>query len=459
MGRGGRLVWALTAALLGAGGLQHLTLARATSPPPPSREAAAGYWVVSEIGAVYGFGDAPRLGSAPVRLTRPVVGLAPSPSGRGYWLVAADGGIFSCGDSPFLGSTGAIRLNPPIVGMAATPSGRGYWLVAADGGISSFGDARFYGSAAEWASRVSGMAALPPRRAQPEAPAMSPPRSDEASTTPTESTTTTGSATTTTSPTTSEPPAGAFQIGLMGDTGYNAEQQSQLLAVRAHMASFPLAFVVHDGDVDKPGGACSDGALRSVMKVFNGFAAPFIFTPGDNEWQDCSDPRGRLAAIRRMLFATDQSLGQRRLTLERQPTYVENARWSEGGVYFATLNVPGPIGGVDATGEVAWLNETFDVAEAAGSRGVMIIWQDNPFDGTANQTLVATLKRRTIAFARPVVLVHGDTHTYSLNRPWEDVANFTRLETYADLQADYWVRVTVDPRSANVFSFSTERAG
>ena len=76
-----------------------------------------------------------------------------------YRLVASDGGIFSFGDAPFAGSTGAMRLNRPIVGMAATPSGHGYWLVASDGGIFSFGDAPFAGSTAsvQLASPVVGM--------------------------------------------------------------------------------------------------------------------------------------------------------------------------------------------------------------------------------------------------------------------------------------------------------------
>ncbi|MGH2689260.1 MAG: hypothetical protein ACRDKW_10710, partial [Actinomycetota bacterium] len=53
-----------------------------------------------------------------LRLNRPVVGMAPTPTGQGYWLVASDGGIFAFGDAPFLGSTGALRLNRPVVGMA-----------------------------------------------------------------------------------------------------------------------------------------------------------------------------------------------------------------------------------------------------------------------------------------------------------------------------------------------------
>ncbi|MGH9042067.1 MAG: hypothetical protein ACRDZ3_17750 [Acidimicrobiia bacterium] len=64
-----------------------------------------------------------------------------------YRLVASDGGIFTYGDAGFSGSTGAVKLNRPIVAMAPTPTGKGYWLVASDGGIFAFGDAPFLGSA------------------------------------------------------------------------------------------------------------------------------------------------------------------------------------------------------------------------------------------------------------------------------------------------------------------------
>jgi hypothetical protein len=63
-------------------------------------------------------------------------------------MVAADGGVFAFGDAVFKGSTGNIRLSSPIVAMAPTLTGQGYWLTAADGGIFSFGDAAFKGSAA-----------------------------------------------------------------------------------------------------------------------------------------------------------------------------------------------------------------------------------------------------------------------------------------------------------------------
>jgi hypothetical protein len=127
------------------------------APPPP-----VGYWLVASDGGVFSFGDASFYGSTgAIRLAQPVVGMAPTPTGRGYWLVASDGGVFSFGDASFYGSTGAIRLAQPVVGMAPTPTGKGYWLVASDGGVFSFGDASFYGStgAIRLAQPVVGMAA------------------------------------------------------------------------------------------------------------------------------------------------------------------------------------------------------------------------------------------------------------------------------------------------------------
>src|SRR5271169_3018146 len=108
-----------------------------------------GYWTATAAGTVSPHGGATALGSpalSGLRLSKPIVGMAPTPDGDGYWLVASDGGIFNYGDAAFYGSTGSIALNKPVVGMAATPDGKGYRLVSSDGGIFTYGDAAFYGS-------------------------------------------------------------------------------------------------------------------------------------------------------------------------------------------------------------------------------------------------------------------------------------------------------------------------
>jgi hypothetical protein len=253
---------------------------------------------------------------------------------------------------------------------------------------------------------------------------------------------------------------GSFEVGLIGDTGYSSSQDADLLRVRQSMAGYPLAFAVHDGDIQAQGIPCTDARLEYVKGVFDGFAAPFVYTPGDNEWADCSNRSSRLAAIRTIFFSSSETLGQQRMSVERQPGLPENARWDTNGVYFATLDVPGPAGhGPGTTANVEWLNATFDAAESAGAAGVMIIWQDNPFSGGSSGRLVAALKSRTKAFGKPVALVHGDTHHHRVDHPWSEVPNFTRVESYAQSGSRKWIRATVDPSSSSVFSFGTVRAG
>jgi hypothetical protein len=126
-----------------------------------------GYWLVASDGGIFAFGDAGFYGSTgAMHLNQPILGMASTPSGHGYWLTASDGGIFAFGDAAFYGSTGALRLNRPITGMTSTPSGQGYWLTASDGGIFAFGDAGFYGSTGDrrLPAEIAGMASAPDGR-------------------------------------------------------------------------------------------------------------------------------------------------------------------------------------------------------------------------------------------------------------------------------------------------------
>src|SRR5581483_10424172 len=162
----------------------------------------------------------------------------------------------------------------------------------------------------------------------------------------------------------------SFRIGLIGDTGYSPHDDANLLKVRASANRSGLAFVVHDGDVLKGDTPCSDGRLRYVKGVFDGFRT-LVYTPGDNEWQDCPNgtQRGWLDDIRRTFFSTGNSLGVHPIGQWRQP---------------ATPDVPGPNGGgpaYDADGP--WLEAAFDRAEAIRAPGVMIIMQDDPTDGSS----------------------------------------------------------------------------
>jgi hypothetical protein len=97
---------------------------------------------------MFSFGDAGfygSMGGAP--LHAPIVGMAPTATGRGYWLAAADGGLFAFGDAGYYGSA-AGQAAAPVAAMARSAGGKGYWLVGADGAVFEFGDAPYLGSMA-----------------------------------------------------------------------------------------------------------------------------------------------------------------------------------------------------------------------------------------------------------------------------------------------------------------------
>ena len=228
---------------------------------------------------------------------------------------------------------------------------------------------------------------------------------------------------------------------------------------------------------------------------------PFIYTPGDNEWTDCHEKEGapgyepleRLARLRTVFFPGDQSLGQRTLPLTRQSQttdpvlakHRENAQWTYGGMTFMTVHVVGSNNGLGRTSEgdaeyaerntanLAWVRQGFAQARTNQSRALMIMQQANifpafpPFPGQPDvqpsgfTDLRALLEQETIAFGKPVVLVHGDSHFFRIDKPLGPrgrgvttpaVENFTRVETFGQPN-HHWVHVTADADDPQVFTF------
>ncbi|HEY8200729.1 MAG TPA: DNRLRE domain-containing protein [Actinomycetota bacterium] len=256
------------------------------------------------------------------------------------------------------------------------------------------------------------------------------------------------------------PPAvTTFDVGLVGDTGYTSSEVTAFKNLRdTTLNKAGLAFVTHDGDIKSGSDPCTDSVYTTWRDIFNGFTSPLIYTPGDNEWKDCSDPNGRLAFLRQIFFSTNESLGQTRLTLTRQAGYPENARWTYGNVVFATINTPGSNNNsgdkVEYTARnqanLDWMRAAFAAGENA--RGVVIVTQANwgaPYGDTVKSAFadsVKLLEDLTVAYGKPVVFVHGDTHHFRIDHPMthdgQVVSTFTRVETYGPSSTN-WVKLSI----------------
>jgi hypothetical protein len=318
-----------------------------------------------------------------------------------------------------------------------------------------------------------------------------------------------------------------YAIGLWGDLPYSDIQATTGVPnLIADMNTSKLEFTVHDGDLKAGSGTpgsttpttCSDAVYVQGLAYLNSLDGPAMFTPGDNDWTDCDRPanggfssRERLDHERQLFFSSAYSLGRDPLKQEVQATpnclgvagptaCVENRRWTVKGVTYATVNVQGSCNNLCDTApdpseyaarnaaDIAWIQQTFEQAKSNGSSAVMVIGQADPgfdaSDGTRApvrnaRTLVETdgqpdgyhdflsaFRDQVIAFGKPVVYVHGDSHYFRIDKPFLDsqgrrLENFTRVETFGDNQGNgnndvHWVKALVDPNSRDVFAFQPQ---
>lgn len=301
---------------------------------------------------------------------------------------------------------------------------------------------------------------------------------------------------------------GKFSFGLWGDMPYKkAGDAPKLPAVLSSINASDIAFSLYDGDIKDGSSQCTDEVYTDALKMFNTLKKPVVYVPGDNEWTDCHrldngnmDTLERLDHIRQVMFPTLDSLGQTTLALQHQgklgAKFVENTRFSHGGITFVGINMPGSNNNLvlsakdcakksarkaaqcDAANaeylerdeaNVAWLAESFAQAKAGKARGLVVVVQADPgfdlpeteeFDESTQpqfsgyRHFMSQLADQTKNFPGEVLFVHGDTHFFKLDKPLFDpthlLPNFTRLQTFGSPSL-HWVKVTVDPASTNVF--------
>ena len=318
-----------------------------------------------------------------------------------------------------------------------------------------------------------------------------------------------------------------YAIGLWGDLPYSDLQAtSGVPNLIADMNDSKLEFTVHDGDLKAGNGTpgsitpttCTDALYTQGLGYFNSLDESAMVTPGDNDWTDCDRPSNggfnsleRLDHERQVFFGTPFSLGREPIRQQVQTTpsclgvdgptqCVENRRWSLRGVTYATVNIQGSCNNLCDTApdpaeyaarnaaDIAWVQQTFAAAKASGSVAVMLIGQADPGFDAADATrapvrnprtlaetdgqpdgfhdFLSALRDEVIAFEKPVVYVHGDSHYFRVDKPFLDaqgrrLENFTRVETFGDNQGNgnndvHWVKALVDPQSRDVFAFQAQ---
>ena len=288
-------------------------------------------------------------------------------------------------------------------------------------------------------------------------------------------------------------PPGTFAFAVLGDAPYYPWEDLQFKLVLRALQANDLSFIIDVGDIFWH--PCSDDLYLKTVERFNELPHPVIYTPGDNEWTDCWEPGSgsfapleRLNRIRQIFFADpSSSLGRSHLSLISQSKnesfseFVENARWIQSGIVFATVNIVGSNNAMKkfpartAADDIAskvrteaaakWVHEAFDEARALNASAVVISFHANasleePQEADRHffDPFISTIEEETEKFARPVLLAHGDGHIYTIDHPLvrrttgQLLENLTRLQVPGSPEVG-WVKVIVTPGVDNPFAF------
>lgn len=265
-----------------------------------------------------------------------------------------------------------------------------------------------------------------------------------------------------------------------GDMPYSRFERDVADDILQAQATRPLAFSLHVGDIKSGSAPCDQALLQDRLALFARSRHPLILLAGDNDWLDCAraqagahDPFERLAALRSVLYAQAPALPG----LHRSAASPEQARWQIGSVLFVTLNVPGsPLpdtaaGRGQARDALNWLDEALHAEVLRDVRALVVAFHAHP-DFSAHaagrgsqryRALLDRLARFASADRRPLLIIHGDTHTWRVDRPLHDpdsgrrLDNVIRLETHGSPWLG-WTEVDVQPDAPEVFRFRPYRA-
>lgn len=292
-------------------------------------------------------------------------------------------------------------------------------------------------------------------------------------------------------------PQNAFSFIAIGDTPYSVEEHVRLkkTVFPAILAANP-PFVVHYGDLKGGGEVCTEKLLFERRDEVLGLLPGRVFyTPGDNEWTDCDraflnpafSELDRLDFLRRIFFGKPMELPDS-WSYARQANFPENARWIKDDIFFVTVHLVSTNNGrldilqddielalalVDARDQAnrVWLEESFQRALKAGVKAMVIVTQADvsspdaggPCTGNSRMSCDAfqdfrdNLRLLAGKFAernqprKPVLLLHGDTNSYCLDKKFggKSAPNLWRLNAWGDFTtpADATV-VTVNPADA-----------
>jgi hypothetical protein len=286
----------------------------------------------------------------------------------------------------------------------------------------------------------------------------------------------------------------AFEFVVIGHTFPGESGDDDLRRTIARADKGKPAFVIAAG-IKSASEPCSDKLYLQRKALLNKSDRPLMLVLAGADWTGCRNSAGRTNAlerlnrIREIYFDGRESLGERKLELNRQSTitkfrsYAENAYWERGGVLFATINLPANnnhfLSEAGRNSEYedrfvanrAWLQRLFSMAKRRKLAGI-VLFSDGDLKAHVEQgfSLLAGFSSKQDGFGETRKLVRTLAEKYTGKvllvdtprppAPVEDAAPAGTLTWRGNLGhvtlTGEWNAVRVEPDAAAPFTLLSE---
>ncbi len=247
-------------------------------------------------------------------------------------------------------------------------------------------------------------------------------------------------------------PQQAVTFYAMGDVPY---APAEFLLLPKQISNLPkdAEFVVHLGDIKSGKVPCIEAVYQQVAKMLSQAAAPVFIIPGDNEWNDCTDPTLAWKYWNKHFMRFDQRWNHQ-LPVFRQLEREENFSWVKGKVLFIGLNIVG--GRVHNPAEwkqrhadsLDWIHRNL---RRFGDEVMSLVVFGHATPTKKHVDFFEPFAKEAQQFKKPILYLHGDGHRWIHDRPFA-AKNILRVQVDQGGIAPP-VKITVTEDTTNPFQF------
>ncbi len=247
-------------------------------------------------------------------------------------------------------------------------------------------------------------------------------------------------------------------FSVMGDIPRSDEEDILIQEqIKLHNELSQAEFMFHVGDIKAGKPPCDEGVYNKVAGYLKKLNVPTFIVPGDNEWNDCSNPDSAWVFWANY-FMEFENNWKHETKVYRQNKAKENFAFTSKGVLFIGLNL---VGGLvhDSTEwrerhsqNAQWVKKQFS-ENKKNVRAAVIVTQAHPKE--KHEDFMTKFLISAEQFSKPVIFIHGDGHRWIYEEAWLK-PNIIRIQVDQGGIAPP-LKLVMNPESENIISYDRKQ--